>query len=71
MKKILTLLLAAAALTLPAQNADERIGTLINESQWFALQQTLAQTPRKDVSPMLYELATSLTFHHLTSPTQP
>lgn len=68
MKKTLTLLLAAAALTLPAQNADERISTLINESQWFALQQTLAQTPRKDVNPMLYELATSLTFHHFNQP---
>ena len=43
MKRILTILCLLATLTAQAQNADERIGTLISGSRWFDLARELKE----------------------------
>ena len=54
MKKLFLALCLAATQAAIAQNADIRIGTLINESNWFELKRTIETTPRDSVSPLLY-----------------
>ena len=45
MKKLLLAICLATAQTALAQTADTRIGTLINESNWFELKRTMEVTP--------------------------
>ena len=68
MKRILTILCLLATLTAQAQNADERIGTLISGSRWFDLARELKVTPADSVNPMLYKMATALTHHYFNRP---
>lgn len=68
MKRILTILCLLATLTAQAQNADERIGTLISGSRWFDLERELKVTPADSVNPMLYKMATALTHHYFNRP---
>ena len=51
MKKLLLALCLATVQTVSAQTADQHIGTLINESNWFELKRTMDETPRDSVSP--------------------
>lgn len=68
MKKLLLALCLAAAQAATAQNADTRIGTLINESNWFELKRTMEVTPRDSVSPLLYWMGTAMTAHYFNRP---
>lgn len=68
MKRILTILCLLATLTAQAQNADERIGTLISGSRWFDLARELKVTPADSVNPMLHKMATALTHHYFNRP---
>lgn len=54
--------------TVSAQTADQHIGTLINESNWFELKRTMDETPRDSVSPLLYQMGTALTAHYFNRP---
>lgn len=64
MRKIITLLNFFFALSLQAQNADERIGALIGESRWFDLARELNVTPVESVSPLLHKMALAMTYHY-------
>lgn len=68
MKKLLLALCLATVQTVSAQTADQHIGTLINESNWFELKQTMDETPRDSVSPLLYQMGTALTAHYFNRP---
>ena len=48
--------------------ADTRIGTLINESNWFELKRTMEVTPHDSVSPLLYRMGTAMTAHYFNRP---
>ena len=61
MKKLLLALCLATTQVAIAQNADTRIGTLINESNWFELKRTMETTPRDSLSPLLYWMGTAMT----------
>ena len=50
-KKICTIFCLLVSLSMQAQNADIRIGQLVNESNWFELEQALKETPAGSVSP--------------------
>lgn len=68
MKKLIVgFLLLISQFTL-AQNTGERIGTLINEKQWFDLQRELQATPPDSLSPMLQTLATAMVKHYFNQP---
>ena len=68
MKKLLLVLCLATVQTVSAQSADQHIGTLINESNWFELKQTMDETPRDSVSPLLYQMGTAMTAHYFNRP---
>ena len=68
MKKLLLAICLATAQTALAQTADTRIGTLINESNWFELKRTMEVTPRDSVSPLLYRMGTAMTAHYFNRP---
>ena len=68
MKKLFLALCLAATQAAIAQNADIRIGTLINESNWFELKRTIETTPRDSVSPLLYRMGTAMTAHYFNRP---
>lgn len=68
MKKLLLALCLATVQTVSAQTADQHIGTLINESNWFELKRTMDETPRDSVSPLLYQMGTALTAHYFNRP---
>ena len=66
--KLLLAICLATAQTALAQTADTRIGTLINESNWFELKRTIETTPRDSVSPLLYRMGTAMTAHYFNRP---
>lgn len=68
MKKLLLALCLATVQTVSAQTADQHIGTLINESNWFELKRTMDETPRDSVSPLLYWMGTAMTAHYFNRP---
>lgn len=68
MKKLLLALCLATVQTVSAQTADQHIGTLINESNWFELKRTMDKTPRDSVSPLLYWMGTAMTAHYFNRP---
>lgn len=68
MKKLLLAICLATVQTVSAQTADTRIGTLINESNWFELKRTMEVTPRDSVSPLLYRMGTAMTAHYFNRP---
>lgn len=63
-KKICTIFCLLVSLGIQAQNADVRVGQLINESNWFELEQALKTTPADSISPFLRQLATAMTHHY-------
>lgn len=56
------------SINIQAQNADVRIGQLINESNWFELEHELKATPADSISPFLRQLATAMTHHYFNRP---
>lgn len=52
-KNICTIFCLLISLSIQAQNADVRIGQLINESNWFGLEQALKTTPADSISPFV------------------
>ena len=68
MKKLLLALCLAAAQAATAQNADTRIGTLINENNWFELKRTMEATPRDAASSLLHRMGTAMTAHYFNRP---
>ncbi|WP_273389227.1 retropepsin-like aspartic protease [Barnesiella viscericola] len=68
LKKLCTIFCLLISLSIQAQNADVRVGQLINESNWFELEQTLKITPADSISPFLRQLATAMTYHYFNRP---
>lgn len=68
LKKLCTIFCLLVSLSIQAQNADVRVGQLINESNWFELEQTLKTTPADSISPFLRQLATAMTHHYFNRP---
>ena len=68
LKKLCTIFCLLISLSIQAQNADVRVGQLINESNWFELEQTLKITPADSISPFLQQLATAMTHHYFNRP---
>lgn len=54
--KLSLVLCLSVSLDMQAQNADGRIASLINQSRWFELEQTLKDTPDDSVSPFLRKM---------------
>lgn len=67
-KKICTIFCLLVSLSIQAQNADVRVGQLINESNWFELEQALKTTSSDSISPFLRQLATAMTHHYFNRP---
>lgn len=67
-KKICTIFCLLVSLGIQAQNIDVRVGQLINESNWFELEQALKTTPADSISPFLRQLATAMTHHYFNRP---
>lgn len=67
-KKICTIFCLLVSLSIQAQNADVRVGQLVNESNWFELEQALKTTPADSISPFLRQLATAMTHHYFNRP---
>lgn len=68
LKKLLLVSCLFVSINIQAQNADVRIGQLINESNWFELEQELKTTPDSSISPFLRQLATAMTHHYFNRP---
>lgn len=68
LKKLLLASCLFVSINIQAQNADVRVGQLINESNWFELEQTLKTTPADSISPFLRQLATAMTHHYFNRP---
>lgn len=51
LKKLLLVSCLFVSINIQAQNADVRIGQLINESNWFELEHELKATPANSISP--------------------
>lgn len=68
MKKLFVVILLFISQFTAAQNADERIGTLINEKRWFDLQRELQVMPADSLSPMLQTLSTAMVKHYFNQP---
>ena len=56
------------SINIQAQNADVRIGQLINESNWFELEHELKTAPADSISPFLRQLATAMAHHYFNRP---
>lgn len=56
------------SMNMQAQNADKRIGSLINESNWFELEEEVKVVPTDSISPFILELATAMTHHYFNRP---
>lgn len=67
-KKLLLASCLFVSINVQAQNADVRIGKLINESNWFELEHELKTTPANSMSPFLRQLATAMTHHYFNRP---
>lgn len=68
MKRFITMLCLLATLSMQAQNADERIGMLMNESRWFELAHELQITSVDSVNPLLGKMAAAMTCHYFNRP---
>ena len=68
LKKLLLASCLFVSINIQAQNADVRIGQLINESNWFELEHELKATPANSISPFLRQLATAMTHHYFNRP---
>lgn len=68
LKKLLLASCFFVSINIQAQNADVRVGQLINESNWFELEQALKTTPADSISPFLRQLATAMTHHYFNRP---
>lgn len=68
LKKLLIALCLLVSINIQAQNADVRIGQLINESNWFELEHELKTTPANSISPFIRQLATAMTHHYFNRP---
>lgn len=68
LKKLLLASCMFVSINIQAQNADVRIGQLINESNWFELEHELKTTPTNSISPFLRQLATAMTHHYFNRP---
>lgn len=68
LKKLLLASCLFVSINIQAQNADVRVGQLINESNWFELEQALKTTPADSISPFLRQLATAMTHHYFNRP---
>lgn len=68
LKKLLLASCLFVSINIQAQNVDVRVGQLINESNWFELEQTLKTTPADSISPFLRQLATAMTHHYFNRP---
>ena len=62
-KKLFAIFSLFVSMSMQAQNVDERIASLINQSNWFELEQALKETPANSISPFLRQLATAMTHH--------
>ncbi len=67
-KKLILLACLFLSFTLQAQNADQRIGSLMNESRWFDLARELKATPADSVTPLLRQMAVGMTHHYFNRP---
>ncbi|WP_336617487.1 retropepsin-like aspartic protease [Bacteroides acidifaciens] len=68
LKKLLLASCLLVSINIQAQNADVRIGQLINESNWFELERELKETSANSISPFLRQLATVMTHHYFNRP---
>ena len=68
LKKLLLVSCLFVSINIQAQNADVRIGQLINESNWFELEHELKATPANSISPFLRQLATAMTHYYFNRP---
>lgn len=68
LKKLLLASCLFVSINIQAQNVDVRVGQLINESNWFELEQALKTTPADSISPFLRQLATAMTHHYFNRP---
>lgn len=68
LKKLLLASYLFVSINIQAQTADVRVGQLVNESNWFGLEQTLKTTPANSISPFLRQLATAMTHHYFNRP---
>ena len=67
-KKLFAIFSLFVSMSMQAQNVDERIASLINQSNWFELEQALKETPANSISPFLRQLATAMTHHYFNRP---
>lgn len=67
-RKICTIFCLLVSLSIQAQTADVRVGQLVNESNWFGLEQALKTTPADSISPFLRQFATAMTHHYFNRP---
>lgn len=58
----------SVSLDMQAQNADGRIASLINQSRWFELEQTLKDTSEGSVSPFLRKMGEAMAHHYFNRP---
>lgn len=68
LKKLLLASCLIVSINIQAQNADVRIGQLINESNWFELEHELKTAPADSISPFLRQLATAMAHHYFNRP---
>lgn len=68
LKRLLLIACLTVSVSMQARNADGRIGLLINESNWFGLEQELKNTPADSLSPFLRQLAEAMTHHYFNRP---
>ena len=68
MKKLLiTILLAVGSLSSFAQSADDKVGDMMNNSQWFELRDFL-NTTTDSVTPFLKDFAEAMLAHFFNKP---
>ena len=67
-KKLFAIFSLFVSMSIQAQNVDGRIASLINQSNWFELEQALKETPANSISPFLRQLATAMTHHYFNRP---
>lgn len=68
LKKLFLLCCLFASINMQAQNAEERLGKLMNEARWFDLKQELTTTPTDSVNPLIYKMAVAITHHYFNRP---
>lgn len=56
------------AVSIQAQNADERVSKMMNEARWFDLKKELKTIPSDSVTPLLRQMATAMTYHYFNRP---